>query len=79
MKYLEELNGGSIFHYEGKNYILTSDFKYAPPKIDKKKCISLDNGFTHWFDSNTTVDYLDLYYRDIDGNILPIKILEKNN
>ena len=72
MKYLEELKSGSIFLYEDKKYLLTCDFKYTK-QLDQKKCVDLDNGFSRWLDSDSIVDYLDLYYRDIDGNILPIK------
>lgn len=76
MKYIEELSGGSVFSHENKRYVLTSDFKISKD-VDKKKCIDLDNGFVYWFDSNTIVEYLDLYYRDLDGNILPLKTIAK--
>lgn len=72
MKYLEELNGGDLFIYDDKKYVLTSDYRVRDKK-DQKECISMDNGFSRWLDASTIVDFLDLYYRDIDGNILPIK------
>jgi len=77
MKYLEELGGGDLFIYEDKKYALTSDYRIRNKK-DQKQCISMDNGFSRWLDAATIVDFLDLYYRDIDGNILPIKINHKN-
>jgi hypothetical protein len=76
MKYLEELGGGDLFIYEDKKYVLTSDYRIRNKK-DQKQCISMDNGFSRWLDASTIVDFLDLYYRDIDGNILPLKIFEK--
>lgn len=76
MKYLEELGGGDLFIYEDKKYVLTSDYRIRNKK-DQKQCISMGNGFSRWLDASTIVDFLDLYYRDIDGNILPLKIFEK--
>ena len=76
MKYLEELSGGHLFIYEDKKYVLTSDYRIRNKK-DQKQCISMDNGFSRWLDASTIVDFLDLYYRDIDGNILPLKTFEK--
>jgi hypothetical protein len=76
MKYLEELSGGHLFIYEDKKYVLTSDYRIRNKK-DQKQCISMDNGFNRWLDASTIVDFLDLYYRDIDGNILPLKTFEK--
>lgn len=76
MKYLEELGGGDLFIYEDKKYVLTSDYRIRNKK-DQKQCISMDNGFSRWLDASTIVDFLDLYYRDIDGNILPLKTFEK--
>jgi hypothetical protein len=78
MKYLEELDNGSIFSLDNNRFILSSDFRIKN-KIKQKMCISLINGSTQWFDDNSMVEYIDLYYRDIDGNILPIKSIENND
>jgi hypothetical protein len=74
MKYLEELNGGDIFIYDHEKYILTSDYRIRSKK-EQKQCILMQTGFSRWIDSDSMVDYLDLYYRDIDGNILPLKMI----
>ena len=72
MKYLEELSGGDLFIYEEKKYVLTSDYRIRDKK-NQKQCVSIDNGFSRWLGESTIVDFLDLYYRDIDGNILPVQ------
>jgi hypothetical protein len=74
MKYIEELNPGSIFQFKKNNYVLGVDFKYQQTST-KRMCVNITNGQVSWFRSDEIVDYLDLYYRDEDGNILPIKLL----
>ena len=59
MKYLEELISGDLFSY----------------KKDNKKylCVSINNGFSNWMEGNTSVEILDLYFRDKEGNIIAVK------
>lgn len=78
MKYLEELNNGDIFALSDNKFVLSSDFRYKNKNI-QKMCVNISNGFVQWFSGDTVVEYLDLYYRDIDGNILPLKDFPKND
>lgn len=73
MKYIEELNPGSLFQFKNTNYVLGIDFKQQKD-CTKRMCIDISNGHVAWLKSNEIVDYLDLYFRDEDGNILPIKL-----
>lgn len=73
MKYVEELRPGDIFSDEkNKSFLKTSDFR----KSEKVKylCVSIDTGIGSWIEGSTIVKILDLYRRDEDGNILPIKV-----
>ncbi|NBU33506.1 hypothetical protein EB118_18135 [bacterium] len=78
MKYLEELVPGSIFLYNNNKYFLSADFKINKSQT-KKLCLNFENGYSQWLDANTMVDLLDLYYRDIDGNILSLKEFKQND
>jgi hypothetical protein len=72
MKYLEELIPGDLFSYKNEYFILTCDFRQIK---DNKKyfCVSVKNGFSVWMKGNTSVEILDLYFRDKEGNIVAIK------
>lgn len=72
MKYLEELIIGDLFAYKNTYFILTCDFKIIE---DNKHhlCISIDNGFSYWMPGNTSIEILDLYFRDKEGNIIAVK------
>jgi hypothetical protein len=72
MKYLEELIPGDLFSYKNEYFILTCDFRLIK---DNKKylCISIKNGFSCWMEGNTSVEILDLYFRDKEGNIIAVK------
>jgi len=72
MKYIEELSSGSLFLFQNKIYVLGSDFKVRDT-ISKRMCIEVENGFIRWIPSIEIVECLNLYFRDKDGNILPIK------
>jgi len=77
MIYLEELDPGNFFETEKKDlYFKTCDFRNSKPV--KYFCVSLENGLGSWFSGDLTVNYLDLYRRDNDGNILPIKQFKDN-
>jgi hypothetical protein len=71
MKYLEELNSGSIISIDNKRYIISNDFRLKN-KQKQRMCISIENGLINWFGDNSIVEHIDLYYRDYDGNILPL-------
>lgn len=72
MKYIEELTSGSIFRCEDGTFVLSADFK-KNNKDTKRMCINIDNGHIQWKYETDIVEYLDLYFRDDDGNILPLK------
>lgn len=76
MKYLEELESGSVFSINNHNYIISSDFRLKNNK-KQRMCVSVTDGLIKWFDDNAIVEYIDLYYRDSDGNILALRSLNK--
>lgn len=78
MKYLEELNNGDLFSFNNNRFVLSADFRDRNKKT-QKKCVNMSNGFVQWMDGDIIVEYLDLYYRDVDGNILPIKDFPHND
>jgi hypothetical protein len=69
MKYIEELDAGSIFDLNNNRYVLGADFK----SNGNRMCINIKNGFVQWLASNEVVNQIELYYRDEEGNILPVK------
>lgn len=77
MKYIEELKFGEIFLFNNKPYIKTTDFKQS--KNIQYLCVSIDDGKLLWLNADNTVVLLDLYKRDDDGNIIPIKIYSNND
>jgi hypothetical protein len=72
MKYLEELESGNIFIIDENKYVISSDFR-ARNKNIQRMCVSLSNGLIKWIDNSAMVEHADLYYRDGEGNILPLK------
>ena len=78
MKYLEELNNGDCFELNNNRFIFSADFRDRNKHI-QKKCVNISNGLIQWMNGSTIVEYVDLYYRDIDGNILPIKDFPRND
>lgn len=74
MKYLEEISSGEFFVCKDKILIKTIDFRKNSAGGYKCFCILSDDGSGTWIESNQMVDIIDLYKRDSDGNILPIKI-----
>lgn len=72
MKYLEELNSGDFFIRKDDILLKTMDFKGHNNKY-KYLCIGIKNGHGLWIDGNESVELLELYKRDSDGNILPVK------
>lgn len=78
MIYLEELEPGNFF-VTNKNvfFLKTSDFRNSKPI--KYFCVSLETGLGSWLEGDLTVNFLDLYKRDTDGNILPIKEYKEKN
>ena len=73
MKYIEELKPGDLFHSQKHKFIITSDYKFADKQTKKYFCISLENGNGRWFLGSEMIDTIELYMRDEDGNIQPIK------
>lgn len=72
MKYIEELSIGCFFIHRSESFILTADFRQN--KNSKKyMCINIDNGMSRWLNADDPVDLLDVYKRDKEGNILPLK------
>ena len=72
MKYLEELNNGDFFILENNKFLLTADFKQKRDDI-YRMCVNTNSGLIKWVNNSEMVEYLDLYFRDVDGNILPLK------
>lgn len=72
MKYLEELEAGNILSINNDKFIISSDFRTRNKNI-QRMCVNLDNGLIQWIDNSAMVEYMELYYRDSEGNILPIK------
>lgn len=73
MKYVEELSFGDLFIKNDIGFIKTTDFKKSKESRIKYLCISLYDGSSSWIDGNSSVETLDLYKRDEDGNILSFK------
>lgn len=78
MKYLEELNNGDLFSLNNIKFVLSADFRDRNKKI-QKKCVSINNGCIQWIDADTIVSHLELYHRDSEGNILPVKSFIDND
>lgn len=74
MKYLEEISSGEFFVRNDKILIKTIDFRKNGSGGYKYFCVLSDDGSGLWLESDEIVDIIDLYKRDNDGNILPIKI-----
>lgn len=72
MKYIEEIVPGDLFEINGQKYVLSADYRKTKNSI-KKMAISIDSGMSNWFDSNTIVNIVDLYFRDKEGHILLLK------
>ncbi len=77
MKYIEELKFGEIFLFSNKSYIKTTDFKQS--RNIQYLCVSIEDGKLLWLNADSMVNILDLYKRDDDGNIIPIKIYNKDD
>lgn len=73
MKYIEELSPGEIFSWKNQRYVLSSDFRPLKDGYTKHMSVSINNGSCKWFSSNESVEIVDLYRRDKDGNILLVK------
>lgn len=74
MKYLEEISCGEFFVCKDKILIKTIDFRKNSFGGHRYFCILSSDGSGIWLESNEIVEVIDLYKRDNDGNILPIKI-----
>lgn len=77
MKYLEQFGYGDTFSFEGKLYILTSDFKVQKDHT-QLSCINLKTGHSRWISANSIVDAEPIYRLDNDNNIIPIKESKKD-
>lgn len=73
MKYIEEIGCGDCFEINNKYYLLTQDFK----KNGDRLCMSLEDGFVKWFQSDTIINPIDIFTMDKDNNILAIKERKK--
>jgi len=74
-KYIEELSNGDAFKFESEYFLLTSDFK----KNGNRLGISLNEGFSRWFEGNLIIAPIQLYTMDIDNNIIPLKPTKKED
>lgn len=73
MKYLEELEPGSLFLHNNKEYILTADFK----KNNDRLCVSLQDGSIRWLSPNESVERVPIYKMDSNNNIVDLKPTKK--
>jgi hypothetical protein len=73
MKFLEEIESGSLFIWNNSRFILTSDYKEYKDKKSTKMSVNIDTGNIQWIISDAMVEELDLYYRDKDSNIIALK------
>jgi hypothetical protein len=71
MKYLEELKPGDLFILNNIRYVISLDFRLKN-KNKQQMCISLRDGVIQWFDQNSIIEPIELYYRDSENNILPV-------
>lgn len=71
--YIEELPNGRAFIYQNHFYIVSADSK----KNGSRFCISIKNGCGRWFDPNTIIKAISLYFIDQENTIN--KIYEENN
>lgn len=69
MNYIEELIPGDIFEINNNKFILTTDFK----KNNYKLAINLTTGASHWFSASDVINKIQVYYLDMDNNIIPLK------
>lgn len=74
MKYLEEIDSGNCFIYNGSYFIVTTDFK----KNGDKLVVCLSNGQSHWMKPNNMVNVIDVFTIDKDNNIIAIKERSKD-
>ncbi len=75
MKYIEELNNGDCFLYNGQIFLLTSDFK----KNGHKLAYCLSSGLPQWFSGNDMITLNPVYTTDEENNIVPIKETPKES
>jgi len=68
INYIEEINPGDAFEYDGQYYIVTSDFTK-----DSRICYSLSTGFVRHFKNATIINKAKLLTIDPENNIVPIK------
>jgi len=72
--YLEELEFGDCFIYNGNTYILTTDSKKNLDVL----CIDLNGGSSRWLSPETLVNKIAIFYTDSESNIISIKETKKN-
>jgi len=72
--YIEELENGDSFVLRDSSYILTCDSKSSGGRL----CIKLSTGEPRWFNGDTIVEKMAIFYTDKDGNIIAVKETKKD-
>lgn len=72
--YIEELECGDCFIHNNSKYIMGIDVK----KNGNKLCINLENGSPRWFESDSIIEKIAIFYTDKESNIIAIKETKKD-
>jgi hypothetical protein len=75
MKYIEEIQNGDCFEYQGNKFLLTADFRKSGDKL----AYNLFNGLAKWFNSQDIVVLCPIYTLDANNNIVAVKEISKSN
>lgn len=73
--YIEELEGGDCFSFNGCCFVMTNDHK----KDGSRLSIDLKTGCCRWLGSDTIIDKISIFHMDNDSNIIAIKELSKKD
>ena len=75
MKYIEEIQNGDCFEYQGNKFLLTSDFR----KNGNRLAYNLTNGLPKWFNAQDIIHICQIYTLDSNNNIEPVKETPKSD
>lgn len=72
--YIEELEIGDCFVLKDAPYILTCDSKSSGSRL----CIKLSTGEPRWFNGDSMVQKMAIFYTDQEGSIIAVKETKKD-
>lgn len=75
MKYLEEIEPGTVFMYQNQEYLATIDFK----KNNDRLCVLLKDGSMRWLSPNESVETISIYKMDNVNNLIDLKPTKKES